>query len=110
MTFNDYQTDAKATRAYPEYGKGTIGAVAYCALGVAGEGGEVANKVKKLVRDGDTLAMREKICDELGDVLWYVAILADELNVELNTIALGNLKKLRDRKRNLTIRGEGDAR
>jgi NTP pyrophosphatase (non-canonical NTP hydrolase) len=110
MTFNDYQKDAKSTRAYPEYGQATIGAIAYCALGLAGEAGEVANKVKKLLRDGDTPELRIKILDEMGDVLWYAAILADELGTDLNVIALDNLKKLRDRKRNATIRGEGDAR
>lgn len=110
MKFDDYQRAAKATRAYPEYGQGTIGTIAYCALGLAGEGGEVANKVKKLIRDGDTIDLRQKICEEIGDVLWYAAILADEMGVDFSRIAEDNLVKLDNRKRNATIRGEGDAR
>lgn len=106
MNFTAYQKLAKETRAYPEYGKATIGAIAYCALGLAGEGGEVANKVKKLIRDGDTQERRNQICDEIGDVLWYAAILADEMKMDLGDIAVNNLKKLDDRKRNNTIRGD----
>lgn len=106
MDFDKYQELAKLTRAYPEYGQGTIGPIAYCALGLAGEGGEVANKVKKLIRDGDSIELRTKICDEVGDVLWYAAILLDEMGASFDVVAAENLKKLNDRKRNNTIRGD----
>ena len=110
LKFDEYQYLAKKTRAYPEYGQATIGAIAYCALGLAGEAGEVANKIKKLLRDGDTPELRIKIQDEIGDVLWYAAILCDELHVDFSTVANNNLRKLDDRKRNATIKGEGDDR
>jgi NTP pyrophosphatase (non-canonical NTP hydrolase) len=110
MTFSDYQKDCKSTAIYVEHGTGLILAIAYCSLGFAGEAGETANKVKKLMRDGDTIAMRQKICEEIGDTLWYAAMLADELGVDLNSIALDNLKKLRQRKKLNVVKGEGDNR
>jgi len=87
-----------------------MGAIGYCALGLAGEAGEVANKVKKLLRDGDTPELRMKILDEIGDTLWYAAMLTDELKGDFSLVASANLKKLDDRKRNNRIRGEGDDR
>ena|SRR5215831_456057 len=110
MNFAAYQKLAKETRAYPEYGQSTMGAIGYCALGLAGEAGEVANKVKKLLRDGDTPELRMKILDEIGDTLWYAAMLTDELKGDFSLVASANLKKLDDRKRNNRIRGEGDDR
>jgi NTP pyrophosphatase (non-canonical NTP hydrolase) len=108
MTFDDYQQAAKNTRVYHEYTQFPMAAISYCALGLAGEAGEAANKVKKLMRDGDTLALREKICEEIGDVLWYAAMLADEFGTNLELIAAANLMKVDDRKRNDKIRGEGE--
>ena len=80
---------------------------------MAGEAGEVANKVKKLIRDGpdkrpDT--WREDIASEIGDVLWYCAALADDLNLTLGMIAAQNLNKLQKRKAKGTIGGSGDTR
>ena len=82
-------------------------------LGLSGEAGEVAEKVKKVIRDkggefdDDT---RLAICKELGDVLWYVAQIASELNLDLSNVAQGNLDKLADRAKRGKIKGNGDDR
>jgi len=106
--FNSYQRNASSTAIYPEEHR-----ILYPALGLAGEAGEVANKVKKLIRDGpdkrpDT--WREDIASEIGDVLWYCAALATDLNLSLGTIAGQNEKKLAQRKQSGTLGGSGDTR
>ena len=100
---NDYQRAAASTAIYP-----STAAVTYPALGLAGEAGEVANKVKKIMRDG--VFNREAIADEVGDCLWYIAALCRDLNVDMQDVAIKNLKKLRDRQRRGKIAGEGDKR
>lgn len=110
MQFSTYQERAKETAIYHEHSNGLITGITYCALGLAGEAGEVANKVKKLLRDEDTIALRMKIAEEIGDVLWYAAMLADEFGINLDSIASDNLRKLNDRKLRNTVKGEGDAR
>lgn len=109
MELNDYQTTAAKTAIYPEEH-----ALTYPALGLVGEAGEVANKVKKLIRDGvdpDTYdAKRLEIADEVGDVLWYIAALCKELGVSLEDVARGNLHKLADRQRRGKLGGSGDTR
>jgi NTP pyrophosphatase (non-canonical NTP hydrolase) len=85
----------------------------YPALGLNGEAGEVAEKVKKLFRDRDaviTNEFRESIKKELGDVLWYIANLAAEVNLSLEEIAVGNLEKLAGRVQRGTLHGDGDNR
>ena len=106
--FNAYQRNASSTAIYPEEHR-----ILYPALGLAGEAGEVANKVKKLIRDGpdkrpDT--WREDIASEIGDVLWYCAALATDLELTLGYIASQNELKLSKRKANGTIGGSGDDR
>jgi NTP pyrophosphatase (non-canonical NTP hydrolase) len=106
--FNSYQRSASKTAIYPDEHR-----ILYPALGLAGEAGEVANKVKKLVRDGpdnrpDT--WREDIASEIGDVLWYCAALATDLNLTLGMIAGQNEAKLAARKKAGTIGGSGDTR
>lgn len=81
----------------------------YMALGLAGEAGEVANKVKKIMRDNDYPA-REDIKAELGDVLWYIAGMATVLGIDLGDIAAANLTKLQDRQRRGVIGVSGDNR
>ena len=108
VDFNSYQRSAVTTAIYPNQHK-----ITYPALGMAGEAGEVANKVKKLIRDGpdkrpDT--WREDIASEIGDVLWYCATLADDLNLTLGMIAAQNLAKLQKRKDKGTLGGSGDTR
>jgi len=108
MDFNSYQRIAKTTAIYPATHK-----ILYPALGLAGEAGEVANKVKKLVRDGTSSLpkeWKEQIGSEIGDVLWYCAVLADDLGISLGKIASENETKLQDRKKRGMISGSGDSR
>jgi NTP pyrophosphatase (non-canonical NTP hydrolase) len=106
--FNSYQRSASGTAIYPEKHR-----ITYPALGMAGEAGEVANKVKKLIRDGPENrpeTWREDIASEIGDVLWYCAALASDLNLSLGMIAAQNLIKLDKRKDKGTLGGSGDTR
>jgi len=106
--FNAYQRMAAKTAIYPDEHR-----ILYPALGLAGEAGEVANKVKKLIRDGPDGRpddWREQISSEIGDVLWYCAALATDLNLTLGMIASQNEKKLSARKKSGTIGGSGDNR
>jgi len=103
---NNYQRQAKETAIYPENSK-----IVYPALGLAGEAGEVADKVKKIIRDGRNDAeYYNQIAKELGDVLWYCAVLADDLGYSLQQIAEMNVYKLQARKAMGTIGGDGDDR
>jgi len=106
--FNAYQRMAAKTAIYPDEHR-----IIYPALGLAGESGEVANKVKKLIRDGPEGRpddWREQISSEIGDVLWYCASLATDLNLTLGMIAAQNEKKLSDRQKSGTLGGSGDTR
>jgi len=109
FTFDDYQAEAKETAIYPHSMK-----ILYPALGLTGEAGEVANKVKKIVRDGmdiqEAIDWRENIAEELGDVLWYCAAIATDLNMSLGQIAMRNRNKLNSRKKRGKIGGSGDRR
>tara|TARA_Y100001968_G_C19425252_1_gene753984 strand:- start:1296 stop:1625 length:330 start_codon:yes stop_codon:yes gene_type:complete len=109
MDLNQYQNQARETALYPNVGENPI----YPTLGLAGESGEVADKVKKVIRDNSGVfdsSSKESIKLELGDVLWYVAQLSSELGFELNEVAEMNLNKLRDRVKRGSISGEGDFR
>jgi len=111
MTFNNYQANAGRTAFYPRDFKNE--GLYYTTLGLVGEAGEVANKVKKIMRDSEgklTKINKADIFDELGDVLWYCASLADELGVNLEDVAKSNLNKLADRLNRCTIKGSGDKR
>ena len=105
ITASDYQHKACSTAIFP---KET--ALAYLTLGLAGEAGEIANKAKKLIRDGDNPAKRAEITKELGDVCWYIAVLAQELGVNLGRVMEDNLEKLADRKSRGMLQGSGDNR
>ena len=105
MKMNDYQKRAMKTAIYPADYK-----LVYPALGLAGESGEVCEKVKKYLRGDDSPNLRKDIEKELGDVLWYVANLAADLNIFLDDIATKNINKLRDRERRDVIKGDGDDR
>lgn len=103
MNMKAYQDMAAKTAIY-----NSTHQILYPALGLVGEAGEVANKVKKMMRDG--VFDREAVVSELGDVMWYIAALCRDLNVEMNDVALDNLKKLYDRMQRGTIQGNGDNR
>jgi len=89
-------------------------ALEYLALGLTSEAGEVSGKVKKLIRDGEDVEGFEMkkiaIASEIGDVLWYCAMMAKEVGVPLNKIMKDNLKKLHGRKERGTLSGSGDNR
>ena len=102
----------RTTAIYP---KGMSG-VTYLTLGLCGESGEVAEKMKKIIRDhrdSDMDALynkREEIKKELGDVLWYISSLSSELGIDLNEVAEKNIEKLKSRKDRGKIGGSGDNR
>jgi NTP pyrophosphatase (non-canonical NTP hydrolase) len=99
--------------AIPEAGSGSAGALAYVTLGLVGEAGEIANKVKKVLRDSEGVVsdeIRETLVGELGDVMWYVARLATELQTSSGLVAQENLNKLLDRKERGVLKGSGDTR
>ncbi|MFA5207888.1 MAG: nucleoside triphosphate pyrophosphohydrolase family protein [Candidatus Paceibacterota bacterium] len=109
MTFQEYQEEARKTAIYPNKDNNFI----YPTLGLAGEAGEVAEKIKKVIRDGNGIVSEEKkeeITKELGDVLWYVANLAKELGITLEDVAQKNLLKLQSRQQRNELHGSGDNR
>ena len=111
LTFWGYQDACKRTAVYP--GSGESAGLTYTALGLVGEAGEIANKVKKVLRDdgGDLSAERRMaLAGELGDVLWYVAQVATEAGLDLDFVAAANLHKLADRQEREVLRGSGDER
>ncbi|MEK7647901.1 MAG: nucleoside triphosphate pyrophosphohydrolase family protein [Patescibacteria group bacterium] len=109
MTFQEYQEKSKLTAMYPAFGAGYV----YPALGLASEAGEVAGKIKKIIRDFNGVVdaeRKEQLRAELGDVLWYTAQLALQLDLSLDDIAEANIAKLLSRKDRGVIQGSGDAR
>ena len=109
MDFKEYQTKSRKTALYPNLGNNFI----YPALGLASEAGEVAGKIKKVLRDYDGVINKKKkaaVKDELGDVLWYVAQLATEFNLSMAEIAEQNIEKLYSRLARGKIGGAGDQR
>lgn len=113
LSFTDYQLATTETALYPGAQTGNLEAVVYATLGLAGEAGEIPNKVKKIIRDANGIIsdeVREAILAEIGDVLWYAARLADELGESLEVVAQGNLDKLASRRERGVIAGSGDYR
>jgi NTP pyrophosphatase (non-canonical NTP hydrolase) len=111
--FDVYQDATALTALYPGAGTGNVEALAYTALGLAGEAGEIANKVKKVLRDDNGVLTKDKateISKELGDVLWYLARVAEEIGTRLGGVAEGNIAKLYDRMQRGVIQGSGDNR
>ncbi|MFA5169250.1 MAG: nucleoside triphosphate pyrophosphohydrolase family protein [Candidatus Paceibacterota bacterium] len=109
MTFQEYQTFSRKTAIYPNKDNNFI----YPTLGLAGEAGEVAEKIKKVIRDGNGIVSdekREEITKELGDVLWYVANLSTELKINLEDVASKNIEKLESRYQRNELHGSGDNR
>lgn len=109
MTLNEYQIQSRKTAGYPNAGSNFI----YPTLGLAGESGEVAEKIKKVIRDKGGVVNEDTklaIKKELGDVLWYVAQIATELGLNLDEVASANLEKLFSRMERGKLGGDGDNR
>ena len=109
MEFKTYQKKARLTAQYPNLGSNNI----YPTLGLVGEAGEVAEKVKKVIRDENGIFDKEStegIKKELGDVLWYLSNLCTEFDFNLEEVAVQNLEKLKLRKSKGNISGSGDDR
>lgn len=107
--FDVYQDEAETTAVYPNKGNN----LCYPALGLAGEAGEVCEKIKKIIRDKEgvpTNADLDDLSKELGDVLWYISAVATELDISLASIAERNLIKLKDRENRGVLKGSGDNR
>ena len=108
MELDEYQKLSRRTAEYPRDAW-----LAYPALGLAGEAGEVAEHAKKAIRDDAGTVSPERraaMAKELGDVLWYVAQLASELGLDLEEIAQANLEKLLSRQHRGVLSGSGDER
>jgi NTP pyrophosphatase (non-canonical NTP hydrolase) len=129
VDFEEYDKRAAETAAYPEAGefRASVEALwegcevglpvtqglSYVALGLTEEAGEFAGHLKKALRDDSGLILidrRDRLLDELGDVLWYVSQAANELGVDLQSIAKRNVEKLRSRKERGKLGGSGDSR
>lgn len=109
MNFKEYQKLSRKTAIYPNLNKNFI----YPTLGLTGETGEIAEKIKKVIRDKEGIIDNEtklEISKELGDVLWYLSQLSTELNISLDEIAQKNIEKLQSRKKRGVIHGKGDNR
>ncbi len=109
MDFNEYQKASRKTAMYPNKDANFI----YPTLGLCGEAGEVAEKIKKTIRDENGIMSAEKkeeLKKELGDVLWYMAQIATEVWLELDDVARLNIEKLYSRLDRGVISGSGDNR
>jgi len=117
IDLDTYQSIIEKTAIYPEQ----IG-MAYCAMGLSGEAGEVTEKIKKLYRDHSnwdedgsittliSMEYADSIKKELGDVIWYVTALANEFRFSLREVLESNYEKLTKRKKTNTLSGSGDNR
>jgi NTP pyrophosphatase (non-canonical NTP hydrolase) len=108
MDFNNYQWRTGHTAVYPPES-----ALEYLSLGLVSEAGEVAGKVKKIIRDNNsemTPELNEALQAELGDVLWYIAQMCTHLKTNMAIVAQKNVEKLAKRKQANTIQGSGDNR
>lgn len=108
MNFSDYEEAAAKTAIYPQSNR-----IIYPALGINGEAGEIAERVKKVIRDkGEVFSIDDKAAlgKEIGDVLWYLTALAHDLGITLEQCAKVNVEKLRDRQERQKLGGSGDNR
>ena len=109
MTFKDYQTLTNSTAIYPNKGSNFL----YPLIGIMGEAGEVAEKIKKIWRDKENLVNAEdklEITKEIGDVLWYLSQLSSELEIDFEEVANLNIEKIKSRLERRQINGSGDNR
>ena len=115
MEIDYYQEQTTSTAVYTTTSAITpdTAQLAYVVMGLVGEAGEVANKVKKIIRDKNGVideTTKRDLIDELGDVFWYLAQCAEKIDVDLSVVAMTNLRKLAERKKNKTLQGSGDTR
>lgn len=109
MTFDEYQKQSKGTAQYTDF----LPSWVYLALGLAGESGEVVDKLKKVARNSNGEFSDEQkleIAKELGDVLWYISQLCEEMGISMNEVAVMNREKLEDRKARGVLKSRGDNR
>ncbi len=111
MEFNEYQQLAARTAMYNRDDREYV--LMYLCLGLAGESGEVIEKIKKIIRNDKGAVSEEKRMDlkkEMGDVLWYLSELARTLELSFSDVAAANIQKLADRQERGVIKSEGDSR
>ena len=109
MNFKEYQQTSQKTADYPDIGNNIV----YPVLGLLGEAGEVAEKVKKVIRDHNGVISemtKQKIKLELGDTLWYLTATCNELGITLDDVAHANISKTHSLYERGMIHGEGDER
>jgi NTP pyrophosphatase (non-canonical NTP hydrolase) len=104
IDFSSYHQFVRSMKVFPEKY-----AIVYPALGMMGEAGEVSEKIKKYLR-GDRELDRPELVKEIGDVLWYITALADDLGYTLGDVAAANVAKLSDRRDRGVVKGSGDNR
>lgn len=108
MDFKTYQIESRKTAIYPN-----CDGLYYVTLGLCGESGEIAEKVKKLIRDKNGVIdneFRNDLTKEIGDLCWYMSQLCTELNIDFDDVATQNLEKLQDRQKRRKLHGSGDNR
>jgi NTP pyrophosphatase (non-canonical NTP hydrolase) len=113
MTFDEYQKLARRTDLAQDVRDWNDVRNFEKLLGLAGESGEFLDKFKKILRDKKGVVSsegRDELTKELGDILWYIAIIAEHLDVKFSDIAEGNIAKLADRQKRNVIHGAGDNR
>lgn len=110
MTLNEYQDLAWGTAIFPDTKvmNGLNAPFVYPMIGLCGEVGEIAEKIKKFIRDGHI--DHDALVKEMGDVLWYLSALASTFNVQLDDVATKNIEKLQSRRERGTLQGSGDNR
>ena len=110
MTLDEYQKEALVTAVF----KDEFTDLAHWVLGITGEAGEIAEKVKKIIRDKDPKNLstedKEELIKEIGDVLWYLAVLTKHLGYSFDEVGTRNIAKLRNRQSRNVIHGKGDNR
>lgn len=112
MDFNTYQKLAKSTFLVNPHTNFSL-VISRMVLGICGEAGEIAEKFKKILRDKDgkiNKEFKESVAKEVGDVLWYLAVLCDLLDIKLGDVAQANVDKLASRRDRGVLKGSGDNR
>lgn len=110
MTLDEYQKEALVTALWSG---DEMKDLSHWVLGVTGEAGEIAEKVKKLIRDFDGKLSddaKKELMKEIGDVMWYLAVLSEHIGYKFDEVGKQNIAKLRDRQARNKLHGSGDNR